>query len=61
MVCLGLEPRAAEWKDQTNPLSNGACPCAVSQWKVDKVFSQQFHWKKFIQTVPGTAEREMTK
>ena len=23
MVCLGLEPRAAEWKAQTNPLSYG--------------------------------------
>ena len=23
MVCLGLEPGAAEWKAQTNPLSYG--------------------------------------
>ena len=26
MVCLGLEPRAAEWKAQTNPLSYGGIP-----------------------------------
>ena len=27
MVCLGLEPRAAGWKVQTNPLSYGGTPC----------------------------------
>ena len=27
MVCLGLEPRAAGWKAQTNPLSHGGTPC----------------------------------
>ena len=26
MVCLGLEPGAAEWKVQTNPLSYGGTP-----------------------------------
>ena len=26
MVCLGLEPGAAEWKAQTNPLSYGVPP-----------------------------------
>ena len=26
MVCLGLEPRAARWKVQTNPLSYGGTP-----------------------------------
>ena len=26
MVCLGLEPGAAEWKAQTNPLSYGGTP-----------------------------------
>ena len=26
MVCLGLEPRAAEWKAQTNPLSYSGTP-----------------------------------
>ena len=26
MVCLGLEPGAAVWKAQTNPLSNGGTP-----------------------------------
>ena len=26
MVCLGLEPRAAGWKAQTNPLSYGGTP-----------------------------------
>ena len=26
MVCLGLEPRAAAWKAQTNPLSYGGTP-----------------------------------
>ena len=27
MVCLGLEPGAAGWKAQTNPLSYGNIPC----------------------------------
>ena len=26
MVCLGLEPGAAGWKTQTNPLSYGGTP-----------------------------------
>ena len=26
MVCLGLEPEAAGWKAQTNPLSYGGTP-----------------------------------
>ena len=26
MACLGLEPRAAKWKVQTNPLSYGGTP-----------------------------------
>ena len=26
MVCLGLEPGAAGWKAQTNPLSYGVTP-----------------------------------
>ena len=26
MVCFGLEPGAAEWKAQTNPLSYGDTP-----------------------------------
>ena len=26
MVCLGLEPRAAEWQAQMNPLSYGGTP-----------------------------------
>ena len=26
MVCLGLEPGAAGWKAQTNPLSYGGIP-----------------------------------
>ena len=29
MVCLGLKPRAAGWKGQTNPLSCG-CTCLIS-------------------------------
>ena len=29
MVCLGLEPEAAEWKAQTNPLSYGGTPSAI--------------------------------
>ena len=30
MVYLGLEPRAAEWQVQTNPLSYGGTP-----WKIN--------------------------
>ena len=26
MACLGVEPGAAEWKEQTNPLSYGGTP-----------------------------------
>ena len=26
MACLGVEPGAAEWKAQTNPLSYGGTP-----------------------------------
>ena len=29
MVCLGLEPRAAGWKAQTNPLSYGGTPQTI--------------------------------
>ena len=29
MVCLGLEPEAAGWKAQTNPLSYGGTPSAL--------------------------------
>ena len=29
MVCLGLEPRAAGWRGQTNPLSYGGTPIHV--------------------------------
>ena len=29
MVCLGLEPRVAEWKAQTNPLSYGGTPSSA--------------------------------
>ena len=30
MVCLGLEPGAAEWKAQTNPLSYDGTPIWIS-------------------------------
>ena len=30
MVCLGLEPGAAGWKAQTNPLSYGGTPLSCS-------------------------------
>ena len=30
MVCLGLEPGAAGWKAQTNPLSYGGTPNYLS-------------------------------
>ena len=29
MVCLGLEPRVAGWKEQMNPLSYGGIPYIV--------------------------------
>ena len=32
MVCLGLEPRAAGWKAQTNPLSYGDMQFLVSNF-----------------------------
>ena len=31
MVCLGLEPGAAVWKVQTNPLSNGGTHLQIIQ------------------------------
>ena len=30
MVCIGLEPGAAEWKAQMNPLSYGGMPFVAS-------------------------------
>ena len=29
MVCLGLKPKAAGWKAQTNPLSYGGTPATL--------------------------------
>ena len=33
MVCWGLEPRAAGWKAQTNPLSYVGTPCINGYWR----------------------------
>ena len=35
MVCLGLEPRAAGWKAQTNPLCYGGTPKRISLQKYE--------------------------
>ena len=32
MVCLGLNPWAAGWKAQTNPLSYGGIPTMATLW-----------------------------
>ena len=32
MVCLGLEPGAAGWKKQTNPLCHGGIPYIFDCW-----------------------------
>ena len=36
MTCLGVEPRAAGWKAQTNPLSYGGTPIFLSIFKLKK-------------------------
>ena len=36
MVCLGLEPGAAGWKVQTNPLSYGGTPGIPSWYLIKK-------------------------
>ena len=39
MVCLGLEPGAAGWKAQTNPLSYGSTPGTSTYFHLWLVFS----------------------
>ena len=49
MVCLGLEPRAAGWKVQTNPLSYGGIP-SYFQCLIDLQYDSphaQLHWLWF--------------
>ena len=47
MVCLGLEPRAAGWLDQTNPLSYGGIPTRPKVlyfcWFQVQLFSFKLH------------------
>ena len=43
MVCLGLEPGAAGWKAQTNPLSYGGTPRNL-------LFKMPFRWDKLGKT-----------
>ena len=45
MVCLGLEPGAAGWKAQTNPLSYSGTPWAT--------FYSNF-WSHWYGTMPKT-------
>ena len=45
MVCLGLEPRVARWKAQTNPLSYGGTPINCFVCKLNLficIFSKNF-------------------
>ena len=50
MVCLGLEPRAARWKVQTNPLSYGDTPTFMTSTP-----AVSFGEKRFIILVPGSS------
>ena len=43
MVCLGLEPWAAGWKVQTNPLSYGSTPKTSNCYKVIPLFISPPH------------------
>ena len=53
MVCLGLEPGAAEWKAQTNPLSFSMQDICYSFF-VSSIFKfLMISWK--FQTLQGTA------
>ena len=42
MVCLGLEPGAAGWKVQTNPLSYGSTPTVT--YLVRKTIAVWLRW-----------------
>ena len=44
MVCLGLEPGAAGWKAQTNPLSYGVTP------KKQTFFKKMVNWYLLLQS-----------
>ena len=37
MACLGLEPRAAGWQGQTNPLSYGGTPRYIMELRVEEL------------------------
>ena len=39
MTCLGLEPGAAEWKAQTNPLSYGGTLKKIRYFVVQPIFN----------------------
>ena len=47
MVCLGLEPGAAGWKAQTNPLSYGGI-VGLKQWGFE---SNDLLWAVAVQVV----------
>ena len=48
MACLGVEPRAAGWKAQTNPLSYGGTPTCIyihCLFAANSLFIQHHYWK----------------
>ena len=49
MACLGVEPGAAGWKAQTNPLSYGGTP-----QKIRILFLPHFAAKISTETVPSS-------
>ena len=46
MVCLGLEPGAAGWKAQTNPLSYGGTPKSLDSLSLQLAF-------KYLRKLPS--------
>ena len=51
MVCLGLEPGAAEWKAQKNPLSYGGTQLCI-------VYVILFFWRPKKMKIPFLSERK---
>ena len=45
MACLGVEPGAARWKAQTNPLSYGDTP--IKPYFSTQIFTLNRNWKTY--------------
>ena len=56
MVCLGLEPGAAGWKAQTNPLSYGSTPSLICLDTVVSVHTNSSKFSCLVNSNPAKLE-----